>query len=263
MAVVFSLKMHYHENSNDSMKKKSLKKSYQTKIYLSLILILTTSLFISTSLEQAFADTISNDNYQIDVNSINTIPQPSPRPQVLGTNNIKIKDFTTGPNYTVDAPNNSLSISLSQNSIDYGILSSTNPVIRTSKIFLIDNNLGDEVLTYEDTPLTSSTKDVIENTSCDNGVCNPGLASIWDNTLTYGFGYRCDSTGANVCVADLSYPDYFKPYADLSINATPQSVILTKKGKSEADLTYKVNISGTQKSGSYYNSITYLAIPKF
>jgi hypothetical protein len=163
----------------------------------------------------------------------------------------------------VIAPDNSLSIGLSQNTIDYGILSSTNPVIRTSNIFSSDTYLGGEILSYEDHPLTTETNDIIQNTSCDNGTCSPEIAAVWTNTLTYGFGYRCDSSEKAICDIQFSAPDYFKPFADITTDHTPEPIMFTGKGKSRATITYKVNISGTQKAGGYYNSITYLAIPNF
>jgi hypothetical protein len=211
----------------------------------------------------ASADTVSDNNYSIEVNTIDTNPQPTPKAQVIGTNNIKINEFTTGPNYTVTAPNNALSIQLSQNTIDYGILSSTNPVIRTSNINLTNTFLGGEVLSYEDHPLLSTANAVIQNTSCDNGACTPEIAAVWNNTLTYGFGYRCDNSQKNVCDSQFSYSSYFKPFSDVSADHTPETVMLTGRGTSQTTITYKVNISGTQKTGGYYNSITYVAIPKF
>src|SRR5258708_24987102 len=94
-----------------------------------------TFLFSSLSLllfsQTALADTVSNDNYSIDVNTIDTNPQPAIKKTTNRVNDKKIPpSFTTGNNYTVIAPAKSLSISLLQNAIDYGILSPTNPVIR-------------------------------------------------------------------------------------------------------------------------------------
>jgi hypothetical protein len=211
----------------------------------------------------AQADTVTGDNYSIDVNTIDTNPQPSVKIYTKGKNNKKINPFTTGPNYTVTAPASSLSITLSQDSIDYGIFSPTNPVIRTSGISLKNTFLGSEIFGYESTPLLSTSKQVIENTSCDNGACTPETSALWNNTLTYGFGYRCDSQDATICDLQFSNADYFKPYADSSTGHVPQTIIYAPQGNSQATISYKVNISGTQKTGSYNNSIIYLAIPNF
>jgi hypothetical protein len=211
-----------------------------------------------------FADTVSDTNYSVDVGNIDTNPQPTPKSQVLDVTNIsQPKEFTTGSNYTVSTSNDSFSMQLSQDSIDFGILSSTNPVIRTSGITLTNGLHGGEIFSYENHPLTSSTNDVIENTTCDNGSCSSEIAAPWSNTLTYGFGYRCDSTNTKVCDPQFSQSNYFKQYPNDADSQPPEAVIANSNGQAKTTITYKVNISGTQKTGGYYNSITYLAIPNF
>src|SRR6185312_9640643 len=99
--------------------------------------------------------------------------------------------------------------------------------------------------------------------SCDNGTCTPEIAASWTNALTYGFGYRCDSKETNLCDVQFSTPYYFKSFPDKSSAHAAEPIMISRKGQSQATITYKVNISGTQKTGGYYNSITYLAIPNF
>ena len=108
-------------------------------------------------------------------------------------------------------------------------------------------------------------KDTIQDTTCDNGSCTPDIAALWANTLTYGFGYRCDSIDTNLCDQQLSTSNYFKPYPSEALNQSATAVLttLTKKSQNTGTVTEKVNISGTQKTVSYNNSITYLAIPNF
>jgi hypothetical protein len=220
------------------------------------------SLPASSSL-QVKADTVSNENYSIDVNTIDTDPGPTPKAEILGTRTVQIKQFTTGPNYTVNASNDSLAITLSQNTIDYGILSSTNPVIRTSGISFSNPAAGAEVLAYENNPPQSALNDTIPNTTCDNGLCSPLLSAVWTNTLTYGFGYRCDSKDT-ACDPQFGTSNYFKQYATES-DGQPLIILSSTKrsGTTNATITDKINISGTQKAGGYYNSITYLAVPNF
>lgn len=253
-----------HKNISISVINSDFRKGKKKfNFYKSSLLCIFPLLFFSFIGSRAFANTISNNNFLIDVNNIDTNPQPSPKAQVLGISNVKTNIFTTGPNYTINTPNDSLTFKLSQDIIAYGILSSTNPVIRTSKISLNENIYGGEILSYEDHPLTAATKEVIENTSCDNGACTPETAASWTNTLTYGFGYRCDSELNGACDSQFTQSNYFKSYPDSSADYIPESVLFTTKGETTANITYKVNISGTQKTGSYNNSITYLAIPSF
>jgi|ERR1700722_9868271 len=217
---------------------------------------------------KALGDTLSNGNYSIDVGNIDTNPQPTPivkpQTQVLGISAPQ-PEFTTGPNYTVNTSNDSFLINTSQNTVDYGILSSTNPVIRTSSLSFSDPKFGAEILTYENRPLETAKNDVIQNTSCDNGDCSSFIADVWTNTLTYGFGYRCDSQNATLCDPQFSNQNYFKQYPEDSLDEQAEPLITSNNDSSQnrAVITYKVNIPGTQKSGAYYNSITYLAVPNF
>ncbi|SRR6266568_125595 len=231
-----------------------------TIFLIAIIFISHFSLFNPRFTQSANADTISNENYSVDINTIDTNPQPTPKSQVLGITNVITNYFTTGPNYTISTPNSSLSIGLSQNTIDFGILSSTNPVIRTSEISI---QLGGEIVTYENHPLFSASRDIIQNTTCDNGACSPEIAALWNNTLTYGFGYRCDSKQIGSCDPQFLQSNYFKQYPNDSGSQSPEAVLVSKDSPTKASITYKVTISGTQKTGGYYNSITYLAIPNF
>ncbi|HSX08589.1 MAG TPA: hypothetical protein VLF93_00365 [Candidatus Saccharimonadales bacterium] len=241
------------------------------KIGVSSLSLLLTFQFLTVPfhlIQIANADTETNGNYSVDVGNIDTNPQPThipkSQPQVLGTQSPK-PEFTTGPNYTVDSSNDSFSVTISQNIVDYGILSSTNPVIRTSTISFSDLGLGAEILTYEDHPLLSSKNDTIQNTSCDNGSCTSLIAAAWSNTLTYGFGYRCDDYNANLCDDQFNTSNYFKQYPEISINQQPSQLLVHYGIGSnlKATITNKVNISGTQKATGYENNITYLAIPSF
>lgn len=249
--------------------KRQISKTKQKSNHLLFVIfyLLTTSYCLSLvtfySTQSAFADQTTNDNYTIDVGDIDTNPQPSPHLSVKKENRREALK-TTGYKDIISSPENESNLSLSQNTIDFGILSSTNPIIRTSTLSLSGAKDGSQIFVYENHPLLSSTHDTIPNTNCDNGACSPLLAALWNNTLTFGFGYRCDSDEQNACDSQFANEDYYKVYPDASHNQ-PFTIILSDQTnkKIKATITYKVNISGTQKAGGYYNSITYLAIPNF
>lgn len=221
-------------------------------------------IFLFQFSSSAKADTITNSNYSIDIQDIDTNPQPTRKPQILGTKETK-KEFTTGPNYTVNSSSDNFSFKLSQKSIDLGILTATNPVIRTSEMTISGPPIGAQVLSYENHPLLSPDNAIIQDASCDNGVCTQTIAAPWQSTLTYGFGYRCDSNLSEVCDQQFTAANTFKQFADDSKNEFPQIVFVSHQNSAstKTKITYKVNISGTQKTGGYYNNITYLAIPNF
>jgi hypothetical protein len=247
-------------------------------LYKNRVVISVFTVIILTSLSGIFpknviGNTVSDENYSIDVNTIDTNPQPTTPPpippvrQVLGTTtyNYVPNYFTTGPNYKVTTSNASLTFESSENLIDYGILSSTNPVIRNSQLSLFSPELGGQILSYEDNPLSTTTNDSVQNTTCDNGSCSPDIAAPWINTLTYGFGYRCDNQDKKACDTQFSDNTYYKSYSIDSENQTPAAIVTStnEMPDTKATITYKVNISGTQKTGGYDNNLTYLAIPNF
>lgn len=173
----------------------------------------------------------------------------------------------TGTNFKVRAGfqyvrtgNIPFSFSLSTNTIDFGQITPTNPVLRTLDL-TVGNSKGFSVTAYEDKTLTS-TSSAIPDTSCDNGDCNPTKAAIWAGALTYGFGYRCDDLQATNCV--LGFNDsFYKPFAQSSSSAT-QIMTSNIGGRSrKSKITYKVNVSGSQALGTYTNIVTYIANPGY
>ncbi|MGI8419557.1 MAG: hypothetical protein ACR2LN_02835 [Candidatus Levyibacteriota bacterium] len=246
------------------------RKQKSTITFLLVISISSFSILHSPFLESAHADTVSNSNYSIDVDNIDTNPQPTPKKtvqQVLGTSitqSLK-SDFTTGPNYTVKESTDSFSLGVAQNAIDLGVLSAANPVIRNSEIFLTNADHGGEILTYQNHPLLAQDKKIIPDTSCDNGACTETTGAPWESNLTYGFGYRCDSVTSQICDQQFNKVDIFKQFPDNSKNEFLQPIIMShhSSGKTTGTVTYKVTISATQNQEGYYNSITYIAIPNF
>lgn len=179
----------------------------------------------------------------------------------------------SGPNYKVRAGFQyiysiiAFRFSISSLFIDFGTLSPTTPVTRNN-ILTISNGsaYGYQVTAFENHQLlVPASGSIIPNTTCDAGTCTTTVSSAWTNTLTYGFGYRCDNVSGTDCAAGFTDPDDYKQFADNSIGQTPQSVMeSTNVGRNrKVQITYKVNISGTQAAGSYTNIITYIATPTF
>lgn len=154
------------------------------------------------------------------------------------------------------------SFSISQNLIDFGTLTPTNPVTRTTNLTISSGSAkGFTVLLSEDMPMTSSSSATIPDTTCDSGNCTPTNAGLWSGTLTYGFGYRCDDLTGSNCVPGFS-ANFYKPFPK---NPTTTQVLLSQKGGRgrKSQITYKVNIAGSQPGGVYTNIVTYIASPGF
>jgi len=153
------------------------------------------------------------------------------------------------------------SISLSENLIEYGQISPTDPVSRTNTVTVLGPSLqGYTLQVFQNHSLKHHTSQVfIPDTTCDNGICSEAVAQAWVGALTYGFGYRCDPLSTtNHCLSGFSDTSFFKPFS----SETPQAV-LEGTSKSSAQMTFKINISGTQAPQFYSNQITFMAVPNF
>ncbi len=220
----------------------------------------------------AWGQTMSNQNYIIKTQGLNTISG------VTSSTDYKLRStvgelspiVSEGVNFKVRSGFENIvsalpfSVSLSSDLVDFGALSPTNPIIRTVDLSVYSLSLyGYSVLASEDHPLRSE-KESIPDTTCDNGECNQENSGQWTNTLTYGFGYRCDNTTGIDCDNSFSNSNFFKHFADISAGLSPQSVMLGIGSKNkDVRLSYKVNISGNQAQGTYTNIVTYIAVPNF
>ena len=182
---------------------------------------------------------------------------------------------STGINFRVETGNENLtsappfSILLSSNIVDFGILSPTNPVIRT--VDLSVNSLtvyGYSVIVSENQPLTAippADKIFIPDTTCDNGGCGTENASEWTNALTYGFGYRCDNVaGVNCDSSFVAKANLYRRFPNIQSNDDPQSIMAgVGSANKQTRISYKVNTSGAQNQSTYSNVITYVGVPNF
>lgn len=210
----------------------------------------------------AYSLSMSNDNYVIQNTNLSTnIDQSVP---LMTT----FPKPSTGQGFTVTYGLEGTAVrpfefALSQQNIDFGLLSPTNPIIRDSTLTL--GNIpptGASIITFEDHPLTSG-PDVIADTSCDSGLCNELNANIWTNLLTYGFGYHCDLSDTQGCSDQFNSSSDFQPFPlqTSGIVFTPLFVTTISKPKQDIHMLYKVNVDRTQKPGIYSNTLSYIAIP--
>lgn len=236
-----------------------------------IIFIIVITVIFSTS---AYADTMSNDSFIIQGGNLDSFAG------ISTGNNVRLSQtggelspgLITGTNYTLRSGFqyvNSIirfSFSLSNTLIDFGLLSPTNPVLRSHFLTVRNGSAyGYQVTAYEDHELKSD-MDTIPNTTCDTGTCSPTVASAWTNTLTYGFGYRCDNVTGNACAPGFAGDtSVFKTFSNAAQNDNPQPVMLgtTATRLAKSTITYKVNVSATQPGGDYGNNIVYVATPTF
>lgn len=232
-------------------------------------------LLIGLFLHSANAQTMSNQNYILRTQGFNSISglAEGQNTKVRSTiGEISTEGFE-GVNYKVRAGFENaktilpFSIALSSNLIDFGELLPTNPIIRTLDMEInSENAYGYSVIAYEDKPLTSTSSDniFIPNTTCDNGRCDSIEASVWTNTLAYGFGYRCDNLSGRDCDTSFERTNFYKTFANKKNEEEPQLIVSgIGANNRQSRISYKVNVSGSQQKNIYTNTITYIAVPNY
>lgn len=241
-----------------------------------LYLLLVTCYLLLVIAPTASGQTMSNKDYKIKMEGFNTISGTTANTdyEVRSTVGDLSPVVSEGVNFKVRTGLENIasalpfSVSLSLETVDFGSLSPTNPIIRTVDLSIYSlSAYGYSILAFEDHPLQmnpDASGANIPNTTCDNGRCSHENPQEWTNTLTYGFGYRCDNVTGFNCNSSFSKPNFYKQFADNSNSMPPQSVMagIGSKNK-DVRLSYKVNISGNQPQGIYSNIITFIAIPNF
>ncbi len=242
------------------------------KIFFSLLfLVLVSLIFNLKSIPLARAITMLNGQYIIDAGNLNSVAGTSTG--AGGKLDITIGEtgggFSSGPNYKIRAGFEFMhnvipfTFTIQGMRIDFGPLDAGNPVTRTNSLIVSEGAAyGYQVTAQEDHALLNPSNGLfIPNTTCDNGTCTPTSSDIWTNTLTYGFGYRCDNIVGTDCASGFT-TDYYKQFA-----ASPSAqVVMSAAGAGinrTVQITYKVNVSPLQATGLYGNYITYIATPKF
>ncbi|MDO8460853.1 MAG: hypothetical protein Q7S38_00245 [bacterium] len=228
---------------------------------------------LTFNLNEASASYMSGDNYILQLGTFGTAAgKPTGGDYKLGvTVGQTAPGLYTGTNYKVKAgfqyvyPAALFSFTISQTLIDFGIITPTNPVTRTNSLTISNRSANGYTVTASQTsPLKSSQGATIPDTTCDDGTCTQTTASAWTGTLTYGFGYRCDNQTGTDCATGFTGSIFYKQFADSSNSENAQAVMSgATTGTKKSQITYKINISGTQAAGTYSNIITYIATPTF
>lgn len=153
--------------------------------------------------------------------------------------------------------------SISDVTIDFGTLTSGIPSTDTNQLTVSAGGAGGyQVLAYEDHQLRSEGGQDIPDTTCDTDSCDETNADPWTNSSEYGFGFNINGDDTPSDFVDSSY---FRQFADDESGETHQAVMTGSSAveSSQATVTYKVNISGSQAAGNYETGIVYIAIPTY
>ncbi len=239
--------------------------------YRSFKIFLIMAFFIHTT-TLASAQIMSNKDYILQTEKFNAVSNATKdqnyklrsidkEPGTVASEGVNFQVRTRFTNIAATTP---FSVFLSSDKVDFGMLSPTNPIVRTLDLSIYSlSTYGYSVIASEN-HLLQSTNANIPNATCDNGECNQKKAGAWTNTLSFGFGYRCDNVTGADCDNSFSKPNFYKHFADTSNAQSPQPAMSGIGSKNRnVRLSYKVNISGSQAEGIYTNIITYIAVPNF
>ena len=123
---------------------------------------------------------------------------------------------------------------------------------------------GYYVSVIEDHPLTTKPDITIPDTACDpSDNCTPTHASPWISSLAYGFGYSL--IGPDTDQTEFADATYFRPFANNAAGQNP-IVIISRRGRGEktsTKLTFRLNVPPSQISGSYQNTVQFIALPAY
>lgn len=230
--------------------------------------------FLFLLLQPADAFMMTNDSFNIQ-GSINSSSQTlfNSQYKIQGTTDQNTPQTLKSTNFTINSLLDSsdkknrkdhFTFTLSKNSIDFGILSPTNPILRDQTIAITTGPTasGYSLNALSNHELQDKSDTTIPSTTCDNGTCSIYTASDWTNILTYGYGYRCDGSD---CENSFSQPTYYKQFPLISKEETFIPIITGVQNSRaiESKITHKVTISRSQKEADYFNTITYIASPNF
>lgn len=151
--------------------------------------------------------------------------------------------------------------SISADIIDFGVVIAGEALLRSNSISVIPSHTPYKIFAFEDRELQASKSgSIVPDTTCDNGSCNENVSAVWNNPLTYGFGFRCEYLNKG-CTNDFTDKNAYKQFANITKGEQPQS-IFSSAFPGEIHLLYKLNIPQSDTGNTYHNTIYYIISPQ-
>jgi hypothetical protein len=202
---------------------------------------------------QAFAQQLDN------VSIINGNPPSQNSSQPASNSYSKKSDSPILSNPPSAAP---FVASISAQFVDFGIVIAGEPLLRDTSLSVFPGaSTGFQLSSFENQePSATTSSSLVPDTTCDNGSCDETIAALWNDPLTYGFGYRCQINDIG-CNQDFSPAGNYKQFSNLKKGEHPQSVF-SARGNSQFDILYKLNIPQTDTGNIYQNTVYYIFSPQ-
>ncbi|MEN9407374.1 MAG: hypothetical protein RLZZ455_590 [Candidatus Parcubacteria bacterium] len=240
--------------------KKSIRHHTLPKSPITTSSFLTVLLFIYLLLllpvKKTFAEVMEDGRYKLQLEEVS---DSDPTPTV--SNQKSITPQAPSPTPPPVRAYGQSEIIVSDDFVQFGSLSPTNPVLRQLRFSLFSPYAPFSLYQQMNHELQNDPGNTIPATSCDNGSCTITQASLWKSTLTYGLGVRCENNEGTVCPDDFIEQNTFRP---LGITASNKASIIASGAtvdKNTFVLSYKLVVPGTQAPGNYQASLTYIFVP--
>ncbi len=174
-----------------------------------------------------------------------------------------MSNFFVGSGVQYLYPSHRFSLKISNLIVDFGDIYFDQFYQRQSDLQIDAYNTGGfSLYAIANHPLRQSSGVIIPNTTCDNN-CSINSAGLWQNLDSFGFGFNVENkTKTN----DFVTNNYFRPFTNQSLNQNLSLIAYSDNneiGQTDLIINYRLNVSGLQESGSYQNSLFFVALPNY
>lgn len=234
-----------------------LKKIKPIIFFQSLAFLIVLLLLLTLPNPKASAQVMEGGEYKLRLEEVlDTESTPTP------IRKIALPTITTAPTPPPIQSFGQSEILVSDDFVQFGPLSPTNPVIRQLRFSIRGQTLPFSLFQQMDHNLLNDPGQSIPPTSCDNGSCTETQASLWSSTLTYGLGVRCENIKGTACPDDFLEKNTFRPLGILSSGAASIIASGITGEQTELSLLYKLVVPGTQEKGNYQARASYILVPE-
>jgi len=154
------------------------------------------------------------------------------------------------------------SFSTTATTVPFGSILNLNAFYNATQTHTVVTNAGSGYLVtvQQDGLMSTGLGSSIQNTACDSGPCTSSTASPWNVATNNGFGYTLKTLAGNNSIVATTATAY-RQFSTSPFALTNGGAIATAGDRFA--VCYRLSIGLIQKTGFYYNKLTYIATPKF
>lgn len=186
--------------------------------------------------------------------------------QLENSRNYLILGYQVARGYQYLSSDSPFGFSLSETRIDFGDPKPNRPALKKITLSVFSEGVdGFRVTGLESQPLISMAGNILPDVTCDNQLCDESRVGTWNKRDTYGFGYSFLEADLEKGLLSENNPRFFRQFSNRLFNEPPATIYssLGPQKTRPINLFFKINLSETQPSGRYQNSIIITAIPNY